>query len=81
MLGKIVDRLRESSTWAGLAALSALLAVFGIKIPAVVFTLGPEFVDLLTELLAGFGIVAGGAAVAMPDRKPDAPRPPDDPLA
>lgn len=80
MLGKVLDRLRESSTWAGLAALSALLSIFGVKIPAVVFTLGPELMDLLTELLAGFGIIAGGAAVAMPERK-EPPKNPDEPFA
>lgn len=70
-MGTILQRFREPSTWAGLAALSAVLGAFGINIPSALFTLGPSMVDLLTQLLAAFGVVAGGAAIVLPEPKRD----------
>lgn len=67
-MGAIIQRFREPSTWAGLSALAAVLGAFGINIPAAIFTLGPQMIDLLTQLLAAFGVVAGGVAVVLPDK-------------
>lgn len=66
-MNAILTRLREPSTWAGLSALSGILALFGLHIPAVVFHVGPDLVDLLQQLFAGFGVVSAGAAVALPE--------------
>jgi hypothetical protein len=70
---KILQRLREPSTWAGLGTIAALLAVFGVNIPAAVFTLGPQLVGTVTDLLIAFGIGAGAAAVALPERAASPP--------
>lgn len=80
---QVFQRFREPSTWAGLAALSAVLGAFGINIPAAVFALGPSLVDTLYQLLGAFGVVAGGAAVVMRETPREAPtvQPPGPPQA
>ncbi|HEY0877156.1 MAG TPA: hypothetical protein VGE10_01765 [Zeimonas sp.] len=77
-----MERFREPSTWAGFAALSAVLAAFGINIPGAVFALGPSLVDTLYQLLGAFGVFSAGAAVVMRDKPPAVPvEPPGPPRA
>lgn len=69
----LLERLREPSTWAGLSILSTIFALVGVKIPGVVFVLGPQLFDILAQLAAAFAPAAAGAAVLLPERKPPAP--------
>lgn len=72
-MGELLKRFREPSTWAGLSALSAVLAVFGINIPAVVFHLGPQLIDVLYQLLGAFGVGAGALAVTLREKPAEPP--------
>lgn len=65
---ELLKRFREPSSWAGLAVLSSLLAMFGIHIPADFFQLAPQLVDVVVKILVAFGVVGGGAAVLLPER-------------